>query len=88
MDQNKISQNIGMRGAGRPKGALNRTTSVLKDAILLAADEVGQDMNGKDGLVGYCRFLAKEEPRAFASLLGRVLPMQVNAHVTANEGVI
>ena len=28
-------------------------------------------------MTGYCTFLAKEEPKAFAQLLGKVLPMQV-----------
>lgn len=64
-------------GPGRPKGVPNKTTALLKDAIISAAELQGQDGNGKDGLVGYCQFLAKEEPRAFASLMGRVLPMQV-----------
>ena len=59
------------------KGTPNRTTALLKDAILKAADAVGEDMQGKGKLVGYCKFLAKSEPKAFAGLLGRVLPMQV-----------
>jgi len=28
-------------GNGRPRGAVNRTTALLKEAILLAAEEVG-----------------------------------------------
>lgn len=67
----------GKRGPGRPKGAPNKTTALLKDAIVKAAEAVGEDGRGKDNLVGYCKKLAKEEPKAFASLLGRVLPMQV-----------
>lgn len=62
-------------GPGRPKGTPNRTTAMLKDAILKAAEKAGD--KGKGGLVGYCRFLAREEPKAFAQLLGKVLPMQV-----------
>jgi hypothetical protein len=64
-------------GQGRPKGALNKTTSLLKEAILLAAEQQGSNGAGKDGLAGYCQFLAEKEPRAFAQLLGKVLPMQV-----------
>jgi hypothetical protein len=64
-------------GQGRPKGALNKTTSILKDAILMAAEQRGSDGLGKDGLAGYCQFLADKQPRAFAQLLGKVLPMQV-----------
>lgn len=68
-------ENLTRKGSGRPKGAPNKTTALLKDAIIKAAEAQGDD--GKDGLVGYCTFLAREEPKAFAQLLGKVLPMQV-----------
>lgn len=64
-------------GAGRPKGSVNKTTTALKEAILLAAEETGEDGAGKDGLIGYLRKVAKEDIKAFASLLGKVLPLQV-----------
>ncbi|CDP50695.1 Phage protein [Devosia sp. DBB001] len=64
-------------GPGRPKGSPNKTTAALKEAILLAAEQVGEDGKGKGELTGYLRFLAKGEPKAFAGLLGKVLPMQV-----------
>jgi hypothetical protein len=62
-------------GMGRPKGTLNKTTRALKEAILLAAEEVGEDGIGKDGTVGYLKHLAMKEPVSFASLLGKVLPL-------------
>ena len=62
---------------GRKKGTPNKTTALLKEAILLAAEGVGEDGKGKGGLTGYCRFLATAEPKAFATLLGRVLPTQI-----------
>lgn len=62
---------------GRAKGTPNKTTAVLKDAILLAAEEVGFDGVGGGGLTGYLRMVAKEDVKAFAGLLGRVLPLQV-----------
>ena len=64
-------------GPGRPKGSVNKTTAMLKEAVLKAAELHGQDGNGKGELTGYCLKLATEEPRAFAQLLGKVLPMQV-----------
>lgn len=67
----------GNAGKGRPKGTLNKANALLKDAILKAASLTGHDRAGKQGLVGYCRFLAESEPRAFAGLLGKVLPTQV-----------
>lgn len=59
--------------AGKPKGATSKTTALLKDAILRAAEEAG----GKDGLVGYLVKQAEANPGPFMSLLGKVLPMQV-----------
>lgn len=60
-------------GKGRVKGVPNKTTALLKDAILQAADQAG----GKDGLVGYLRLRAVDTPGPFLALLGKVLPMQV-----------
>ena len=64
-------------GKGRVKGVPNRSTTALKEAILQAAEKTGADMQGKGGLTGYLTFLAKDEPKSFAMLLGKVLPMQV-----------
>lgn len=65
------------KSPGRPAGSVNKTTALLKDAILKAAETVGSDGAGKGKLTGYLTFLAKSEPKAFAGLLGKVLPMQV-----------
>lgn len=64
-------------GPGRPKGSVNKTTAMLKEAIIMAAENVGSDGTGKGSLTGYCEFLARSEPKAFAGLLGKVLPMQI-----------
>lgn len=58
---------------GRAKGTPNKTTALLKDAILKAAEKAG----GKAGLVGYLEAQAIENPGPFLALLGKVLPMQV-----------
>jgi hypothetical protein len=63
---------------GRAKGVRNRTTTLLKDAILKAAELVGQDGKGKDGLVGYLKMLAVRERAVYARLLEKVLPMQLH----------
>jgi hypothetical protein len=67
----------GERRGGRTKGTPNKTTQLLKDAILKAAELVGEDGEGKGKTVGYLKMLAKSDAKAFASLLGRVLPLQV-----------
>lgn len=67
----------GERRGGRQKGTPNKTTGALKDAILKAAELSGNDKKGKDGLVGYLRRVADDDVKAFAGLLGKVLPLQV-----------
>ena len=58
---------------GRAKGTPNKTTALLKDAILKAAEQAG----GKEGLVGYLKVQATANPGPFMALLGKVLPTQV-----------
>ena len=60
----------GVKTGGRSKGTPNKTTALLKDAILQAAADAHEE-----GMVGYLTHQAKENPTAFMSLLGKVLPM-------------
>lgn len=60
-------------GMGRKKGSLNKTTALLKDAILKAAEDAG----GEGGMVGYLTLQAHENPGPFMALLGKVLPTQI-----------
>ena len=61
-------------GKGRPKGALNRTTTSAKEAIAIAADKLG----GAERLVAW----AQEDPtneRAFwTTIYPKLLPLQVS----------
>lgn len=57
-------------GKGRKKGVPNKTTAALKDMILAALD-------GKGG-INYLMTQADENPTAFLTLVGKVLPLQVN----------
>lgn len=56
---------------GRPKGSLNKTTVAIKEAVLAALDQAG----GVDYLVTQSR----DNPTAFLTLVGKVLPLQVDA---------
>jgi hypothetical protein len=59
----------GKPGPGRPKGVPNKATTALKDMILGAL--------GDNGGQAYLAVQARENPTAFLTLLGKVLPMQV-----------
>lgn len=74
-DENKPKErkNTGNMGKGRPKGATNKNSKLLKDAILEAANSAG----GKRGMVAYLEVQAIANPTAFMTLMGKVLPMQV-----------
>lgn len=69
-----VDDNLTRKGAGRPKGSVNKTTAAAKDVINQAANELG----------GAARLLAwaKEDPaneRAFwATIYPKLLPLQVS----------
>ena len=67
---------------GRKRGTPNKSTTELKDAILAAAESANEE-----GLVGYLTWLAKEEPASFSSLLGKLLPKDVNVEVDGELAV-
>jgi len=58
---------------GRKKGTPNKTTALLKDAILRAGELAG----GDKGLTGYLHTQATLNPGSFMTLLGKVLPTQL-----------
>jgi len=67
----------GKAGPGRPKGVPNKTTQLLKDALIQAATDAGQG-----DLVAFLRAQAeKENNTAFLGLLGRVIPLQVDGNI-------
>src|SRR5215469_6613488 len=55
-------------GKGRPKGAANRMNRTLREMILGALDDAGGQ--------AYLAEQARENPVAFLTLLGRVLPRE------------
>ena len=59
----------GIKTGGRRKGSINKVTAQLKDLILQALDESGG--------VEYLKQTAIDQPVAFLTLVGKVLPLQV-----------
>lgn len=77
MAKNPADPRLANLKPGNKRGP-SKTTTALKEAILAAAAEHGEDDEGTDGLKGYLRKVAREDVKAFSGLLGRVLPLTVN----------
>lgn len=78
----KLGPNKGNAGKGRPKGSVNKATAALKDMILQALDEASPG-----GGVEYLKLQSVENPVAFMTLVGKVLPLQVNGAGEAGEHI-
>jgi len=69
----------GKKTGGRQKGSTNKTTAELKAMILGALSEVG----GQAYLVQQ----ALDNPNAFMTLVGKVVPRDINAAVEAAASI-
>ena len=67
-------------GPGRPKGMKNRVATNLKTAVEEAFDRLGG--------VAWLVELAKEDPAAFCSLLGRLIPKQIEQSGSIDVNVL
>lgn len=56
-------------GAGRPKGAIDKGNALIRELIVETLDDLG----GTTYLAG----VARSHPAAFLSLLGKVMPVQL-----------
>lgn len=51
----------------------------FRDAIVHAAATLGEDGKGFEGVFGYMRMIARTEPRIFAMLIAKVMPLQIQS---------
>jgi len=70
----------GTPGPGRKPGVPNKVTRELKEMILAALDNAGGEK--------YLAQQAIENPTAFMTLVGKVLPLTVNANVKATVALV
>jgi hypothetical protein len=71
---------------GRKKGSHNVITNDVKEAIVAALIQVGEDGYGHDGLIGYVRGLVLRSDQAGAALLRIVMPLTLNAPASGALG--
>ena len=57
-------------GKGRPKGSLNKVTAAVKDMVAQALDKAGG--------VEYLVTQSRDNPTAFLTLVGKIIPMQAD----------
>lgn len=69
---------------GRPKGVANKTTRTLKECVLLAAAQAGDEMVPNGGLQAYLHNLAVNHVQLFTPLLGKAMPLDV----TSSDGTM
>lgn len=63
---------VGRKTGGRKAGTPNKLTKAVKEMVIEALDEAHED-----GGVAYLKQQAKDNPTAFLSLVGKVLPLQL-----------
>jgi len=67
-------------GSGRKPGSLNALTVQLREMILGALSDVGGQ--------AYLARQANENPQAFLSLLGRVVPKEIKAQIERETVIV
>jgi len=64
----------GRKTGGRKKGIPNKTTTIVKEAIAIAADRLG----GVERLVEWAKEAPENEKAFWVSVYPKLLPLQVN----------
>lgn len=72
----------------KPKGAAAIFTRDIKNGFVDAAVKHGADGKGKDGMMGFATWLLKNDIKAFASIFGRCVPLQLHADVSHTIGQV
>jgi hypothetical protein len=65
-----VENNPPAAGRGRPKGSPNKIQAAVKEMVIQALDEAGG--------VEYLVTQSRDNPTAFLTLVGKVLPLQVS----------
>lgn len=74
----KATPGDGKPGPGRPKGSTDKIGRSIREMVQEALNRSGQNLGGDDG-TKYFELLAITEPKAFAMLVGKCIPLQIGA---------
>ena len=83
----KTVRNKGNAGKGRKKGSVNKITATVKDAIAVALACPVEGEEGKDGSVEFFKRLKQDDPRTFANIAAKLIPVQVEVDATIDNHV-
>lgn len=76
---NKIqTENLTNKGRGRPKGSPNKNTVAIKEMLMASLDNVGGQ--------AYFQRQAEENPSAYMTLIGKLIPTEVKNQLTGADG--
>ena len=67
-------------GKGRKKGVPNKVTKAVKEMVIAALNEAGG--------TAYLVEQSAKNPTAFLTLVGKVLPLDVNANLSGSVGLL
>jgi len=62
--------------SGRPRGP-NRVHHTIREAIVLAPEELGSDGRGAGGLLGFLKMVARKDLGSIVGLLSRCVPLSI-----------
>lgn len=81
MEANLIEDgNLTKKGAGRPKGSVNKVTAAAKDVIAKAAEGLG----GASRLLEWAQEDPANEKAFWSSIYPKLLPLQVNGDLAVS----
>lgn len=70
-------------GRGRPKGALNKTTTIMKDAITAVYADLQESVENVDNANAHFLEWAKDNATEFYKLASKLIPIQVSGDPNA-----
>jgi hypothetical protein len=76
--------NLTRRGAGRPKGSINKVTAAAKSVI----EEVGAGLGGAERMLSWVKEAPENERAFWTTIYPKLLPLQVHGSGEAGEFVM